>query len=58
MDRKTILLKAAYELLKIQDDKGIVVNLLEEQVFYDDEFCDGYCLMDDIKLELDINDID
>lgn len=53
MDRKEVLLRAAYDLLKKQDNSSYVLNLLEETVFYDDAECDGHCLMDDIKLELE-----
>jgi hypothetical protein len=53
-DRKEVLLKAAYDLLK-ECDKGIYVkNALETVVFYDDAECDGFCLMEDIAAELDI----
>lgn len=51
-DRKTVLLEAAYKLLKKQDDSSIVLNLLEETIFYDEADCDGSCLMEDIDLEL------
>jgi hypothetical protein len=53
-DRKVTLLKAAHALLKKQDNSGYVLNLLSETVFYDDADCDGYCLMEDIASELDI----
>jgi len=52
-DRKTVLLKAMYELLKKQEESGFVLNLLEESVFYDEAECDGRCLMDDIEIELE-----
>lgn len=51
-DRKTILLKAAFDLLKKQDGAHYVLNLLEETVHYDEADCDGYCLMQDIAIEL------
>lgn len=51
-DRKDILLKACYELLKKQDDSSFVLNLLSETVYYDEANCDGYCLMEDIQTEL------
>jgi len=54
-DRKIILLKACRDLLKKQEKSHYVLNLLEETVFYDDVDCDGYCLLDDIEIEL-IND--
>jgi len=52
MDRKEILLKAAYELLKKQELSHYVLNLLEKSVHYDEADCDGYCLMEDIASEL------
>ena len=54
-DRKDILLKATYELLKKCDKGPYVKNALEESVFYDDVECDGNCLMEDIAIELEIN---
>lgn len=51
-DRKIVLLKAAYELLKKQERSTLVLNLLEETTRYDDADCDGRCLMQDIALEL------
>jgi hypothetical protein len=55
-DRKEVLLKAAYDLLK-ECDKGIYVkNALETVVFYDDAECDGTCLMEDIAIELGIDE--
>jgi hypothetical protein len=55
-DRKEILLKATYDLLKKCNEGSYVKNALEETVFYDDADCDGYCLMEDIKAELEIDD--
>ena len=52
-DRKQILLMACYELLKKQEEAVGVLNILEETVFYDNADCDGSCLMEDIKDELD-----
>ena len=56
MDRKIILLKAAYDLLKRQDESHYVLNLLEETTYYDGADCDGNCLMEDIAFELEIED--
>lgn len=42
------LLEQAYHLLKIQQESGIVLNLLDEIIRYDHADCDGHCLMDDI----------
>jgi hypothetical protein len=54
-DRKSVLLKAAYDLLAKQRDSGYVLNLLQETAFYDDADCDGYCLMEEIADELGID---
>lgn len=54
VDRKEILLKAAYELLKKQRDANEVLDLLSQVVHYDDADCDGGCLMEDIAIELGI----
>jgi len=54
-ERKTTLLKAAYELLKKQNESTYVLNLLTESVVYDDAECDGFCLMNDIEIELEFN---
>ena len=51
-DRKTTLLKAAHALLMKQKDSGYTLSLLNETVKYDDADCDGYCLMNDIEMEL------
>jgi allophanate hydrolase subunit 2 len=56
MDRKDMLLKAAYDLLKRSDRLGYVQSAQEIQVRYDDANCDGHCLMNDIAIELDIED--
>lgn len=53
-DRKTILLKAVYDLLKQQHETSYILNLLETTTFYDNTDCDGYCLMEDIEVELDL----
>jgi len=53
-DRKSELLRAAYDLLKKQESSYYVLNLLEETTFYDEADCDGHCLMEDIANELGI----
>ena len=55
-DRKVTLLKACAALLSKQKDSNYVLNLLEETVYYDDADCDGYCLLDDIKAELGLEE--
>lgn len=54
--RYETLLKAAYELLKKQEKSEYTLDLLSETVFYDETDCDGYCLMEDIAIELDLED--
>ena len=54
--RYETLLKAAYELLKKQEESGYTLDLLSETVFYDEADCDVYCLMEDIAIELDLED--
>ncbi len=54
MDRKDILLRAAYDLLKRSTEPGYVQDATEILVHYDDADCDGHCLMEDIAIELDI----
>jgi len=51
-DRKTVLLKAALELLKECDRSPYVKNALTTTVFYDGTDCDGACLANDIAEEL------
>jgi len=55
-DRKEILLKAVLDILEKQEKSSYVLNFFEQTAFYDGVNCDGYCLMEDIKicLELDI----
>lgn len=52
MDRKTVLLKACYDMLKKCSEGLYATSPMEETVFYDGADCDGYCLMEDIKHEL------
>ncbi len=55
--RCEVLLRAAYDLLKKQDDSWYVtLNLLDETVYYDNAECSGACLLDDIKEALNIDD--
>lgn len=56
-DRKTVLLKAAYELLK-QCHEGIFVrNALEVPVIYDGVENDGFSLANDIADELGLTEL-
>ncbi|TCI26717.1 hypothetical protein EVJ32_04910 [Exiguobacterium sp. SH5S4] len=54
-DRKTELLVACMQLLEKQDNSFIVLDLLTETVRYDGADCDGYCLLEDIKAELNLD---
>ena len=56
VDRSKVLLKAAYDLLKKQNESYYVLNLLEETVEYDNCMCDGYCLAEDIAEYLGIEE--
>lgn len=51
-DRKDILLRAAYDLLKRSSDQYFVEEATSILTRYDDANCDGYCLMEDIADEL------
>jgi len=55
-DRKITLLKACRDLLKQQQKSSYVLNLLSETVFYDEADCDGYCLLEDIEIELGLKE--
>ena len=52
-ERLVTLLKASHDLLKKQYDSSYVLNLLAEDVFYDEADCDGNCLMEDIEYYFD-----
>lgn len=51
-DRKITLLKACRDLLRKQENSHYVLDLLYETVYYDEADCDGYCLLEDIEIEL------
>ena len=53
-ERCKVLLKACYDMLKLQRESGYVLSPFETTVHYDDADCDGYCLMEDIEHELEI----
>lgn len=46
--RAYILLKACRDLLKKQRRSSYTLNLLEEPIYYDNQICDGLCLLEDI----------
>ncbi len=54
IDRKEVLLKACYDMFEKLLASKYVFSPFETTVRYDDADCDGYCLMADIALELDI----
>lgn len=54
-DRKIILLKACRDLLRKQKHSSYVLDLLSQTVFYDEADCDGYCLLEDIEIELEMS---
>lgn len=51
-DRKIELLEAVLQLFERQVSSSYTLSILDETVFYDDSECDGYCLMDDIREEI------
>lgn len=55
-NRKDILLRAAYDILKKCDESCFVISPMEICVFYDDADCDGSCLMEDIAENLNIKE--
>ncbi len=57
-DRKFVLLKAAYDLLKRCNESGYVLDPMSETVFYDDADCDGLCLLNDIAHEIGEDEVD
>lgn len=54
-DRKLVLLRACYDMLKKCSDSHAVISPMETTVFYDEADCDGHCLMEDIAIELRID---
>jgi hypothetical protein len=55
-DRKEVLLRAAYDMLKKIRSAPYVISPFQTTVFYDEADCDGYCLMEDIAIELELDD--
>jgi hypothetical protein len=51
-DRTKVLLRACYDMLKKQRASGCAISPFETTVHYDEADCDGYCLMEDIEIEL------
>jgi len=54
--RKDILLRAAFDLLKRNAEGPYVKSAEETLVFYDGTNCDGHCLMNDIADSLEIDE--
>jgi len=54
-NRKDVLLRAAFDLLKRAKMSRYVLHAPEIVVRYDEANCDGSCLMEDIAIELDID---
>jgi len=52
-NRANVLLKAAYDLLREASTDGYVRSATEITVFYDEGWCDGECLMNDIEAFLE-----
>lgn len=55
-ERKEILLKATYDILKKCDEGPYVKNVLETTAIWDEAECDGFCLMEEISEELGIEE--
>ena len=54
-NRKDVLLKAAYDLLKKADEAHFAEQATAIVVHYDGADCDGHCLMEDIAIELGLD---
>lgn len=54
-DSKDVLLRAAYDILRRAEQSCYVKSALETVAFYDGVNCDGYCLMQDIADELNLD---
>jgi len=55
-NRKEILLRAAYDLLKRSTQDHYVREATSILTRFDGADCDGYCLMEDIATELGLDD--
>lgn len=53
-NRKKVLLRACFDMLRKCEDARFVISPLETEVYYDEADCDGSCLLDDLALELGI----
>jgi hypothetical protein len=48
-DKLLILARAAYQLLKKQENSSYVLDLLGESTVWDCVECDGHCLMNELE---------
>lgn len=55
IERMEILLKAAYDLLKKQEDSNEVLDILSTTAIWDEAHCDGDCLLAEISEILGID---
>lgn len=53
LDRATVLLKAALDILSQCENSPVVLEVLGVTTFYDGTECDGACLKDDIEAWLE-----
>ena len=58
VDRKDVLLQAAYDILKQCSDSSTVLDVMSVTAYWDEAECDGYCLLDDIAVELGMEESD
>jgi hypothetical protein len=56
-ERKDVLLRAAYDLLRRSTEGRYAQEATFIMVQYDGTNCDGYCLMEDIATELALDDL-
>lgn len=56
--RKVTLLKASYDFLRriYEEEPWFGAKTLGKTVNYDDAECDGFCLMNDIAIELGLEE--
>jgi len=55
MDKKQILLRAAYDILTKCENSHYVQDTAAVRIFYDGADCDGTCLREEIAEELGIS---
>ena len=53
-NRKDVLLRAAFDMLRRSIDSPYIIETCEIETHYDGADCDGFCLMEDIAAELGI----